>query len=66
MTLSELREEAKKLISHHPELKDEIMDFYYLAVSEIEEGGSESHECELAYNDMMDLYGTGNNKNLEL
>ena len=26
-----------------------------LAISEIEEGGSEMHECELAYNDMVEL-----------
>jgi len=55
MTLQELRKETQMLISQYPNLKDEIMDFYYLAVSEIEEGGSESHECELAHNDMLEL-----------
>ena len=55
MTIQELRQETRKFIAENPNLKDEISDFYYLAVSEIEEGGSESHECDLAYNDMVEL-----------
>ena len=55
MTIQELRQETRKFIAENPNLKDEISDFYYLAVSEIEEGGSESHECNLAYNDMVEL-----------
>ena len=55
MNLAQLKEKTKELITKNPELKDDLMEFYYLAVSEIEEGGSESHECELAYSDMMDL-----------
>lgn len=55
MNLSQLKEETKKFIAENPDLKDEILDFFSLAVSEIEEGGSESHECDLAYNDMVEL-----------
>jgi hypothetical protein len=55
MNLHQLKEETKKFVAENPDLKDEILDFYYLAVSEIEEGGSESHECDLAYNDMVEL-----------
>jgi hypothetical protein len=55
MTLAELKKEAQRLIKEKPHLKEEIVDLYSLAVSEIEEGGSESHECELAYNDMLEL-----------
>ena len=55
MNLPQLKEETKKFVAENPDLKDEILDFYYLAVSEIEEGGSESHECDLAYNDMVEL-----------
>ncbi len=55
MNLPQLKEETKKFIAENPDLKDKILDFYYLAVSEIEEGGSESHECDLAYNDMVEL-----------
>ena len=55
MNLSQLKQETKKFIIENPDLKDEILDFYSLACSEIEEGGSELHECELAYNDMVEL-----------
>jgi hypothetical protein len=55
MNLQQLREKAKQLIQENPDLKDDIIGFFSLAVSEIEEGGSEQHECELAYSDMMDL-----------
>ena len=55
MNLPQLKEETTKFVAENPDLKDEILDFYYLAVSEIEEGGSEQHECDLAYNDMVEL-----------
>jgi hypothetical protein len=54
-TLKDLRATAAELIEKHPQHRDEIVDFYHLAVSEVEEGGSEAHECSLAYNDMMSL-----------
>lgn len=43
------------MIDKHPQLTDEIRDLFSLAVSEIEEGGSESHECHLAYEDINEL-----------
>jgi hypothetical protein len=55
MDLQQLKTEAIRIIKAKPELKSEIQDLFSLAVSEIEEGGSESHECELAYNDMIEL-----------
>jgi hypothetical protein len=55
MNLQQLKAEAIRIIKAKPELKEEIQDLYFLAVSEIEEGGSEMHECELAYNDMTEL-----------
>jgi hypothetical protein len=55
MNLQQLKSEVIKFTNENPDLKSEILDFYYLAVSEIEEGGSESHECELAYNDIVEL-----------
>ena len=55
MNLQALKSVVIKAINENPDLKSEILDFYYLAVSEIEEGGSESHECELAYNDIVEL-----------
>lgn len=55
MYLAELKAEAIRIIKAKPELKSEIQELYYLAISEIEEGGSESHECDLAHNDMLEL-----------
>jgi hypothetical protein len=55
MYLAELKAEAIRIIKAKPELKSEIQELYSLAISEIEEGGSESHECDLAYSDMLEL-----------
>jgi hypothetical protein len=52
--LKELRTEALRLIDQYPAKSDEIRGYYQLALDEIEEGGSESHECSLAYRDMLD------------
>lgn len=60
MNLQQLKVEALKIIKEKPELKSEIQDLYSLAISEIEEGGSEMHECQLAYNDMLELIETEN------
>ncbi len=56
-SLKDLRVTAAELIKKHPQHRDEIVDFYHLAVSEVEEGGSEAHECSLAYNDMINITG---------
>lgn len=55
MNLQQLKERTLEFIQKRPDLKSELVDYYQLAVSEIEEGGSEQHECELTYSDMLDL-----------
>lgn len=55
MTLSELKELTINLIKQYPKHKGQLTEYYYLAESEIEEGGSVEHECELAQRDMMEL-----------
>jgi hypothetical protein len=55
MTLAQLKIEAKRLIADFPHLEREVSEFYHLAQDEIEQGESEQHECNLAYNDMMSL-----------
>jgi len=55
MNLEQLRTHCRQMIDKHPHLTEEIRDLYSLAVSEIEEGGSESHECHLAYEDINEL-----------
>lgn len=55
MNLKQLREYTISLSKNYPTYKDDFEDLYYLAESEIEEGGSEQHECDLAYNDMLSI-----------
>jgi hypothetical protein len=55
MTKRELFTFTQQCILEHPEKKKAVADLYYLALSEIEEGGSEFYECELAYHDMLDV-----------
>lgn len=52
MTLTELSTRTKELTIKHPNLKQELIELYILACDEVEEGGSETHECELAISDM--------------
>ncbi len=55
MNTQTLKQEANRIIKEIPALEDEVRDLFDLAMSEIEEGGSESHECQLAINDMEEL-----------
>jgi hypothetical protein len=55
MTRQELYRETTKMILENPEIREQISDFYYLAIDEIEDGQSETHECNMAYNDMLQL-----------
>jgi hypothetical protein len=52
MNLHELKTYAVKMAKENPTLKSEIYDIFNLAISEIGEGGSEDHECNLAQRDI--------------
>lgn len=57
MNLQEFKKEINKQIVKYPLLKEEILDFYELAINEIEEGGSASHEiylCEESIKQLID------------
>jgi hypothetical protein len=45
----------KEQITKYPNLKSEILDFYSLCQSEIEEGSSPEHERSLCYNSVEEL-----------
>ena len=45
------------LIDKYPKQANELRDLYYLASDGVEEGESESHECSLAWRDMLELVG---------
>jgi hypothetical protein len=64
MNIKQLKEHAQGIIQNHPILKDEVIELFELAMTEIEEGGSESHECQLAINDMDELVNEMTNENL--
>lgn len=55
MTLQDLYQYCQEVVEKHPSLGGEIMEFYALAQMEVEDGGSENHECELAVSDIEDL-----------
>jgi hypothetical protein len=55
MNMEELKEYAWLKAIAHPALRTEIADLVELALSEIEAGGSEQHECDLAYHDIEEL-----------
>jgi len=55
MNLQEFKEEIQRLISVYPNHKEEILDFYDLAFSEIEEGGSAQNEIYLCLESIKDL-----------
>ena len=56
-SLEQLVQWAKGIAKEHPKHRDEIWSFISLCQDEVQEGGSESHEVQLAYNDICDLVG---------
>lgn len=55
MSIDQLRMFCNNQIIKHENLRLEIIGFFQLAVDEIEQGGNEDHECELAYSDIKEL-----------
>ena len=55
MRLRDLYEYCQEVGEKYPSMADEIMGFYDLSQMEVEDGGSEDHECELAVGDINDL-----------
>ncbi|VGO14433.1 hypothetical protein PDESU_02994 [Pontiella desulfatans] len=52
---AELLQEARKAIEECPEQRSKIIDLYTMAVDEIEDGGSESHEYELFMGELNEI-----------
>ena len=55
MNMKFLIEYAKTIIKQHPQHKSAIVDICTMARDEIEDGGSEAHEVELALSEIQDL-----------
>ena len=55
MNLLELRAYAREKSRLYPSLADQIADLVDLASDEVDSGGSEQHESDLAYHDIEQL-----------
>jgi hypothetical protein len=56
-SLEQLVPWVKNIAKEYPTQRQDIFDFLSLCLDEIEEGGSQSHEVQLCYNDICDLVG---------
>lgn len=55
MNIENFKEYVRETINDHPDLKMEILDLYWLAINEIDEGGSEWNEINHAINSIGEL-----------
>lgn len=55
MNLEYLKGFCREKIAEHPELKQQIVDLYYLAINEINDGGSIFQEIGLAIESINQL-----------
>ncbi len=55
MLMSDFKKWVQEQINLHPNLKQEILDFFWLCIDEIHDGGSEHHEINLAMNSINEL-----------
>ena len=55
MTLANLKKYAEGVSKTYPQLDDEVRDLYFLAEMEVEDGESETNECELAISSIKEL-----------
>lgn len=55
MNIQTLKEKTTELLKIHPAYAEEFEALLFLALDEIEDGGSEQHECDLAYNEMLEI-----------
>ena len=60
--LTELKRFYWAQVKLYPFLNKELSELVELAMSEIDEGGSESNECNLAYRDMVEIIEEHQNK----
>jgi len=60
MELQQFKNYIKEQIVKYPSLKEEILDFYQLAIDEIDEGGSVTHEIELCQESIKQLIDENN------
>ena len=60
MLMSDFKKWVQEQIDLHPNLKMEILEFFWLCVDEIHDGGSQQHEISLAINSINELIEDSN------
>lgn len=55
MLINDFKKYCQDISRQHPELREDVIDIYTLAMDEIENEGSVSHEIEMAVNDIESL-----------
>jgi hypothetical protein len=58
--MSNFKKWVQEQINLHPNLKQEILDFFWLCIDEIHDGGSERHEIDLAIGSINELIADAN------
>jgi len=55
MNIQEFKNWVQDNVNLHPTMRVEILEFFWLAIDEIHDGGSEQHEINLAVNSINEL-----------
>lgn len=55
MQMQDFKKWVQEQTNLYPNLKTEILDFFWLCIDEIHDGGSQQHEINLAINSINEL-----------
>jgi hypothetical protein len=55
MNIQQFKNWVQDNVNLHPTMRVEILEFFWLAIDEIHDGGSEQHEINLAVNSINEL-----------
>jgi hypothetical protein len=55
MNIQEFKNWVQDKVNLHPNKREDILEFFWLAIDEIHDGGSEQHEINLAVNSINEL-----------
>jgi hypothetical protein len=55
MNIQQFKDWVQDNVNLHPDIRVEILEFFWLAIDEIHDGGSPQHEIDLAVNSINEL-----------
>ena len=55
MNIQQFKDWVQHNVNLHPNKREDILEFFWLAIDEIHDGGSEHHEIDLAVNSINEL-----------